>query len=65
MILILVLVSMSPWRVFGGVRPQTKLQTPQNLDMKHYELKSLSILKWQVSLHKRKARIEDFLLTSL
>jgi len=56
---------MSPWRGFGGVRPQTKLQTPPNLYMNRYELKFLSILEWQVSLHKRKARIEDFLVTIL
>jgi len=56
---------MSPWRAFGGVRPQTKLRTPPNLYMKHYELKCLSILEWQVSLHKRKARIEDFPVTIL
>jgi len=56
---------MLPWRSFGGVRPQTKLQTPPNLCMKHYELKFLSILEWQVSPHKRKARIEDFLVTIL
>jgi len=61
----LVLVNMSSWRGFGGVRPQTKLQTAPNLYVKHYELKFLSILEWQVSLHKCKARIEDFLVTSL
>jgi len=65
MILILVLVSMSPWRGFREVRPQTKLQTLPNLYMKHYELKFLSILEWQVSLHKRKALSEDFLVTIL
>jgi len=40
----------------GGFTPQTKLQAPQNWNMKHYEsVEFLSIFECQAPLHKRKA----------